>query len=99
MATGAAAAVAKARRDVISHFLSRHAVTEESAVPYAPSRRLRARQFEKLRARGVVVTAKSGGYYVDVAAWDAFQRTIRKRVLGGLAVGVIAAALAVAFGV
>ena len=64
MATTAAAVVAKARRDVMSHFLSRDAVSAEKAVPYHPDRRVRRRMFEQLQRAGVL---KSGttGWYVD----------------------------------
>lgn len=94
MATTAAAVAAKARQDVMSHFLSRHAVTEASAVPYAPGRRIRERQFEKLRELGVILTASNGGHYVDVAAWDNYRRRVRKRVIGGVAIGAMLGALA-----
>lgn len=91
MATTAAAVVAKARRDVISHFLSRNAVTPDSAVPYAPERRIRARMFERLQRAGVIQAA-SKGYYISPAKLDAYNRKRRRRI--GLILGVAAAAAA-----
>ena len=98
MATAAAAVMAKARRDVISHFLSRHAVSEDSAVPYTPDRRIHARQFDRLLDKGLVLSAANGGYYIDVAALDAFQRKLRKGIAGGLAIGAAIVAIIVAVG-
>ena len=87
MATAAAAVAAKARRDVVSHFLSRNAVTPEVAVPYQPDRRLHRRMFDRLERAGVLRTA-GAGYYLDVPRWDALSRQRRRRVgmiAGGLA--------------
>ena len=59
MATAAAAVVAKARRDVISHFMSRDAVSSAQAVPYQPDRRIRRKMFERFQDAGVL---KPGSY-------------------------------------
>jgi hypothetical protein len=97
MATTAAAMVAKARRDVMSHFLSRNAVTPASAVPYVPDRRLRERMFERLKDAGVLKAGKSG-YYVDVSVWDVYARKRRRRIGLAMAGGmVVAGALAAIF--
>ncbi|HWK36640.1 hypothetical protein [Sphingomonas sp.] len=91
MATTVAAVVAKARRDVMSHFFSRNAVTPASAVPYTPERRLSARLFAQLQDAGVLLPgAKGRGYYVDVAAWDSYSRKRRRRA-GIAAAGAVAA--------
>ena len=98
MATAAAAVVAKARRDVISHFMSRDAVSAEKAVPYQPDRRIRRRMFERFRDAGVLKPGTRGGYYLDVPAWDEYARKRRKRagaLIGGSVV--LAAALAAIF--
>lgn len=87
MATAAAAVVAKARRDVISHFMSRNAVTPDSAVPYAPERRIQARMFDRLQRAGVIVAA-SKGYFIDPSKLDEYQRKLRRRIGAGLAAGI-----------
>ncbi|KQN19346.1 hypothetical protein ASE86_12680 [Sphingomonas sp. Leaf33] len=97
MATTAAAVVAKARRDVMSHFLSRDAVSPEKAVPYQPDRRIRRRMFEQFQRAGVVKAGESG-WYVDVPVWDEYSRRRRRRagalIGGSIAIG---AALALIF--
>lgn len=91
MATTAAAMVAKARRDVISHFMARNAVSADSAVPYQPERRIRRRMFERLQAAGVLQPGKRGGYWLDVPRWDSYSRRRRRRV-GALIAGAVAVA-------
>ncbi|MBN2972990.1 hypothetical protein JW805_13280 [Roseomonas aeriglobus] len=97
MATTAAAVVAKARRDVMSHFLSRDAVSPDKAVPYHPDRRVRRRMFEQLQRAGVLKLGTTG-WYVDVPVWDAYSRRRRRRagalIGGSIAIG---AALALMF--
>ena len=60
MATAAAAVVAKARRDVISHFMSRDAVSADKAVPYQPDRRIRRKMFERFQDAGVLKPGTQG---------------------------------------
>jgi len=90
MATTAAAVVAKARRDVISHFMSRDAVSPAKAVPYQPKRRMHRRMFERLQGAGVLKPGETG-YYLDVPVWDQYARRRRRRA-GAL----IASAIAIA---
>ncbi|HET9509921.1 MAG TPA: hypothetical protein VFO80_02120 [Sphingomonas sp.] len=94
MATTAAAVVAKARRDVMSHFLSRDAVAPEKAVPYRPDRRIHRRMFDQLTRAGVL-KAGDGGWYVDVPLWDDYARRRRRRA-GALIGGLIAVGAALA---
>jgi hypothetical protein len=70
MATAAAAANAKARRDVQHHFFSNDAVRPDSAVPFDPASRLQRKQFERMRSVGIVHEAKPGQYWMDVVAYD-----------------------------
>ena len=93
MATTAAAVMAKARRDVVSHFMAANAVSAESAVAYQPGRRSRQRQFERQFERmcdaGVIRGAGEGRYWIDAPRYDEWSRSRRKRV--GIAVGAVAA--------
>ena len=99
MATTAAAVVAKARRDVISHFMARDAVAPEKAVPYQPDHRIRRRMFEQLQNAGVLKPGATSGFYLDVPVWDQYSRKRRRRV-GAVIAGsvVIAGALIAVFG-
>ena len=88
MATAAVAVMAKARRDVVSHFMSANAISPESAVAYEPGLRSRQRQFERLCDTGIVRTANDGRYWVDAPRFDKWSRSRRRRI--GLAVGAVA---------
>lgn len=95
MATTAAAVVAKARRDVISHFMARDAVAPDKAVPYQPDRRIRRRMFERFQDAGVLKPGARGGFYLDVPLWDQYARKRRRRA-GALIAGSVALAAALA---
>lgn len=98
MATAAAAVVAKARRDVISHFMERNAVNAQGAVRWLPERAIQRRMLARFVRRGVIVETGDDSYYLDVPAYDRWRRSTRKRaaaLIGGVAVvGAILAALA-----
>ena len=98
MATGAAAVVAKARRDVISHFMQSNAVSPNAAVRWVPERRIQRRMLARLARRGVLVETSPETYYLDVPAYDRWKRSVRRRVAllltGVVAIGAVAAALA-----
>jgi len=70
MATAAAAAVAKARRDIQHHFFSHDAVRPDRAVAFEANRRIEERQFERMRSRGIIREARPGLYWLDVVAYD-----------------------------
>ena len=76
MATAAAAAVAKARRDVQHHFFSQDAVRADSAVAFDPASNLQRRQFERMQRAGVIREGKPGLYWIDIVAYD---REMRER--------------------
>lgn len=95
MATAAAAIVAKRRRDILSHFLTANAVSADGAVAYQPERRVDRRQFGHLLDAGVIVEAGPGSYFVDVPAYDSWNRS-RRRKVGLILGGVIAAGAALA---
>ena len=95
MATAAAAVVAKARRDVTSHFMQRNAVSSGSAVQWVPDRRLQRRVLDRFVRQDVLVQVAPDTYYLDVPAYDRWRRSARKRMAIALA-GVAAVAAAVA---
>ena len=80
MATAAAAAVAKARRDIQHHFFSNDAVRPDHAVAFEPRSRLQQRQFERMRSRGIIREGKPGLFWVDVVAYDVDLRARFARV-------------------
>jgi len=70
MATAAAAAVAKARRDIQHHFFSNDAVRPDRAVSFESDRIIQQRQFERMRSRGIIREASPGLFWLDVIAYD-----------------------------
>ena len=85
---GVAVAMARARRRVIAHFMSRGAVSADKAVSFTPERRMEERFFERLRDNGIAIAAANGTWYIDAPKLDAYQRRRRKRMrvmLAGLA--------------
>jgi len=97
MATAAAAAVAKARRDIQHHFFSHDAVRPDRAVAFEPNRRIEERQFERMRSRGIIREAKPGLYWLDVVAYDIDLRQRFTRVRWLLLVMVVGLAVALGF--
>jgi hypothetical protein len=83
-----AAVIARARRKIISHFFAMHAVSAADAVAYKPGRPIEARQFERMRAKGIVREAAPGTYWVDVAAYDA-DKERRRRILVPILIAVV----------
>lgn len=90
MATAAAAAVAKARRDIQHHFFSNDAVRPDRAVAFDAGSRLQQRQFERMRSRGIIREAEPGLYWLDVVAYDIDLRERFNRVRWILLVMVLA---------
>jgi len=97
MATAAAAAVAKARRDIQHHFFSHDAVRPDRAVAFEANRRIEERQFERMRSRGIIREAKPGLYWLDVVAYDIDLRQRFTRVRWVLLVMVVGLAVALGF--
>ena len=94
MATGAAAAIAKARRDIQHHFFSHDAVRPDRAVAFEAHRMIEERQFERMRSRGIIREAGPDRYWLDVVAYDidlrqrhAMVRTVLLVMVLALAVG------------
>jgi hypothetical protein len=80
MATAAAAAVAKARRDIQHHFFSLDAVRADSAVAFEPASNLQRRQFERMQRCGIIREGKPGLYWIDIVAYDQDMRARFTRV-------------------
>ena len=97
MASAAAAAIAKARRDIQHHFFSHDAVRPDRAVAFEAHRMIEERQFERMRSRGIIREAGPGLYWLDVVAYDIDLRqrhaTVRWILL------VIVVALAISLGI
>jgi hypothetical protein len=101
MATAAAAAVARARRDVQHHFFSLDAVRPDRAVDFDPPTRLQRRQFERMRDGGIIHDTGDGRYWLDVVAYDVDLRERHRRVKTALIILLIILAamlLATSFG-
>jgi hypothetical protein len=95
MASAAAAVVAKARRDVISHFMQANAVSRDSAATWVPNRPLQQRMLERFLDRGVIVETGKDAYYLDLPEYDRWRRSIRRRLaFVVLGVSIAAAVLA-----
>jgi hypothetical protein len=89
MATGAAAAMARARRDIQHHFFSRDAVRPDRAVDFEPTRMIERRQFERMISRGIIRQDTQGRYWLDVVAYDADLTSRYQRVKIALLVVVL----------
>lgn len=80
MATAAAAAIARARRDIQHEFFSQDAVRAERAIAFDPSRHAQRVVFERWRRAGVIQEARPGHYWLDVIAYDVDLRQRHQRV-------------------
>jgi hypothetical protein len=94
MATAAAAAVARARRDIQHHFFSMDAVRPDRAVPCEPSRRIERRQFERMQERGIIREVRPGRFWLDVVAYDKDLSGRYRRVKIMLAISLVLFAIA-----
>ena len=94
MATAAAAAVARARREIQHHFFSNDAVRPDRAVDFDPPNRLQRRQFERMRERGIIREDNRGRFWLDVVAYDIDLTGRYKRVKWALALVLLAMAIA-----
>lgn len=95
----AGAARARAQRELVSLFMSNNAVGADKAIPFTASRRLEQKCFDRFRDLGIIQPAGNGGYYLDIPAYDAYQRRQRRMVVVILLVGVAAMAIGIAVGV
>ncbi len=77
--------MARARRRLISHFMAENAVTADKAITYVPHRGIERRLLEKLIEKRVLHVGKAGTYWLDIPAYDAWNKSRRRRA--GMAVG------------
>ena len=94
MATAAAALIARARREIQHHFFSADAVRPDRGVPFEPENGFELRQFEKMRAKGIILEAAPGKYWFDVVAYDIELR--RRHKIQRYVILVLLAAIAIA---
>ena len=90
-----AAAAARARRRLVSHFRAAAACSPSAAVAYAPKRRLERKYFQHLLSFGAVKSSADGHFYLDEALLAKHDSRRRKRALAmiGTAIGVTAGIL------
>ena len=79
--------------------MSNNAVGADKAIPFTANRRLEQKCFDRFRELGVIQPASNGGYYLDIPAYDAYQRRQRRMVVVILLIGVAVMAIGVAAGV
>jgi len=96
MATGAAAVIAKARRDIQHEFFSHDAVRADRAIDFDPSRHVQRRVFERWQRAGIIRRESNGRYWLDVVAYDVDLRQRHNRlriallvIVGLLALGIV----------
>ncbi len=80
MATAAAAAIARARRDIQHEFFSQDAVRADRAIAFVPGRHSQRVVFERWLRAGVIHEARHGYYWLDVIAYDVNLRQRHHRV-------------------
>ena len=97
MASAAAAVVAKARRDVVSHFMQQNAVSPAQAIQWVPDRFVKRRALARFVRQGVIIETGQDTFFLDVPAYDRWRRSMRKRLAvtlaGVAALGAVVAAL------
>ena len=93
MATAAAAAVARARREIQHHFFSNDAVRPDRAVDFDPPTGLQRRQFERMRDRGIIHGTGDGRFWLDVVAYDVDLTSRYHRVKIALLLVILALAI------
>ena len=94
-----AAVVARARRQIVTHFTDAGATRPEAAVAFTPGgRRVDRRVFDRMVKFGAVREVKGGLFYLDEKRLAQFRTETLARVLGIMGIAGLAAAAAIAFG-
>lgn len=101
MSGAVAVAVARARKDIVRHFMTLGATSPDKAVAYDPDaqgwprKRLRRRIFRRMCDFGAIREMKPGEFYLDETRLDEFRWHMRRRALGIVAIaGAAVAAIA-----
>jgi hypothetical protein len=97
-ATVAAAAAARARREVRAHFEEANAFDSASAVAYVPPGHVHRAQFDSLVGRGIVNETVDGRYWFDRDAERADEERRRAAALLVLKIVLIVFAIGIAAG-
>lgn len=95
-AGAAAGAMARARRRLVSHFMTQNAISAPNAIAYAPDRGMERRLLERLIEQGVLHQGKAGKYWLDIPAYDAWNKARRRRA-GALVGAAVALGAALGF--
>lgn len=89
----AAAATARARRELLEHFRLAGATRPETAISLPDVRPPARRQFARWQREGVMREAPGGGYWLDEAAYAAADAARRRRAQIALLVVLVLAAV------
>jgi len=94
----AAAARARAQREVVSLFMSNNAVGADKAIPFTANRRLEQKCFDRFRDLGVIQPTSNGGYYLDIPVYDAYRRGQRRMIVVIMLIALLVLAIGLAVG-
>jgi hypothetical protein len=70
-----------ARKRIVAWFCAVHAIEPGEAAKYTPQRPVEAREFERMRAHGIVREARKGFYWVDLEALRADADARRRKLV------------------
>jgi len=76
-----AAAAARARRRIADHFFALQAFEPDKAIEFAPQTPDELRQFDQLRADGVIRQQVPGHYWFDLDVHQAAKKRRGRRIL------------------
>jgi hypothetical protein len=88
---------ARARRRIADHFYALQAFEPEKAIEFAPQTSDELRQFDQLRADGVIRQQVPGHYWFDLDVHQAAKKRRGRRILPMLAAGLLILVWAWAF--
>jgi len=69
------------RGPIAVHFLGRHALSAEDAIPYMPKTRYERWWFDRLRGRGSLREVRPGTFYFDLIAYHRDAEALRRRAV------------------
>lgn len=86
-----AALVARARRNVIGHFLKNDSVSPARAILCVPNRGREQRALDRLVEQGVIVRMAPETYYLNAPAYERWQQQLRRKMIAAVVVLIILA--------